>query len=147
MKRTMREVKALYGGEMSAHHYFRDFYYCDSGMIPFLLVSTLLSQQASSLGELVSNARKAYPCSGELNYTVTEPELLMEKIRRFYELEAISIDEVDGLSIRLDYARINVRKSNTENFLRVNIETICDEALVHQIQKTLESMIHPYLQS
>ena len=71
----------------------------------------------------------------------------MEKIRRFYELEAISIDEVDGLSIRLDHARINVRKSNTENFLRVNIETICDEALVLQIQKTLESMIHPYLQS
>ncbi|MHC5225630.1 phosphomannomutase/phosphoglucomutase [Ignatzschineria sp. LJL83] len=147
MKRTMRAMNALYGGEMSAHHYFRDFYYCDSGMIPFLLISELIAQQSKSLGELVADARTAYPCSGELNYIVTSPEQLMGDIRNLYQSEAISMDEMDGLSIRLENARINVRKSNTENYLRVNIETIADENLVLQIRKTLESIIHPYVQS
>lgn len=147
MKRSMRDIEALYGGEMSAHHYFRDFYYCDSGMIPFLLISDLISQQQKTLGELVSDARKAYPCSGELNYIVTSPEQLIADIRDLYQSEAVSMDEIDGLSIRLENARINVRKSNTENYLRVNIETIGNENLVLQIQKMLESIIHGYLQS
>lgn len=145
MKRTMREVKALYGGEMSAHHYFREFYYCDSGMIPFLLVSMLLAQQPSSIGQLVASARKQYPCSGELNYVVVEPEMLMANIREYYQASAIAIDELDGLSIRLAKARINVRRSNTENYLRINIEAEEDPAIVTQLQQALEGIITPYL--
>ncbi len=145
MKQTMRAVHALYGGEMSAHHYFRDFHYCDSGMIPFLLVASLLGQQSKSISELVSVARAAYPCSGELNYEVENPMALMAAIAQFYEAQAHEMDEIDGLSIRLEDSRINVRRSNTENYLRINIEAEQDREIVARLQAELEEMIHPYI--
>lgn len=145
MKRTMRAVKALYGGEMSAHHYFRAFHYCDSGMIPFLLVASLLQTQTKSMGQLVSAARAAYPCSGELNYEVINPTLLMKDIAQFYQTQALEMDEMDGLSIRLKDARINIRRSNTENYLRVNIEAEQDTGIVERLQRELEGIIKSYL--
>ena len=145
MKRTMRQAKALYGGEMSAHHYFREFHYCDSGMIPFLLVSSLLMQQPKSIGALVSSARDAYPCSGELNYVVSTPEVVMAKIDDYYRAQALERDDIDGISIRLENARINVRRSNTENYLRINIEAEKDAEIVSVLQTQIESILQPYL--
>ncbi|UNM95256.1 phosphomannomutase/phosphoglucomutase [Ignatzschineria rhizosphaerae] len=145
MKRTMRQVKALYGGEMSAHHYFREFHYCDSGMIPFLLVSSLLVQQSKTIGNLVQSARLAYPCSGELNYVVQDPASVMAKILAFYQDQAITMDEIDGISLRLVNARINVRRSNTENYLRINIEAEGDTGIVSLLQEQIESILQPYL--
>lgn len=145
MKRTMRQAKALYGGEMSAHHYFREFHYCDSGMIPFLLVSSLLMQQSKSIGALVSSAREAYPCSGELNYVVSTPEVVMAKIDDYYRAQALEMDDIDGISIRLENARINVRRSNTENYLRINIEAEKNTEIVSVLQTQIESILQPYL--
>ena len=147
MKRTMRKLNALYGGEMSAHHYFRAFHYCDSGMIPFLLISSLLSHSEKTLGELVSDARAYYPCSGELNYVVDSPKTVISNIAQFYQKMTSSMDNLDGLSLRLPKARINVRSSNTENYLRVNIETEADSELVKTLQQEIEAIIRPNLAS
>lgn len=145
MKRTMRQREALYGGEMSAHHYFQSFHYCDSGMIPFLLIASLLARSSQTLGDLVAEARALYPCSGELNYVVTHPEAVIESIDNYYRDQSLAKDYVDGLSIRLINARMNIRSSNTENYLRVNIEAERDDTIINILREELESIIAPFL--
>ena len=146
MKESMRKFNALYGGEMSAHHYFQAFHYCDSGMIPFLLISQLLAKSDQTLGELVAAARRRYPCSGELNYLVIDSDLVMAKIADYFKDRAVSEDYLDGLSLRLDDSRINVRASNTEPYLRINIEGKGSEAIVKERQREIELLLTPYLQ-
>lgn len=145
MKRTMRKFSALYGGEMSAHHYFRDFHYCDSGMIPFLLVVSLLSRSDETLGQLVADARALYPCSGELNYVVPDPQVVIDDLEKVFKMRTIERDDIDGLSLRLVDARINMRASNTENYLRINIESEQDPHRVELLKSEIETALEPYL--
>ena len=147
MKQSMRNLNALYGGEMSAHHYFQAFHYCDSGMIPFLLISQLLAKSDQTLGELVAAARKRYPCSGELNYLVTDSDLVITKIADHFKDETLSEDYLDGLSLCLADSRINVRASNTEPYLRINIEGKGSEEIVKERKREIEQLLMPYLQS
>ena len=119
----MREHKAIYGGEISAHHYFRDFAYCDSGMIPWILVSELLSQSGKSLNEFVKERSKAFPSSGEKNFTVKDPDRAIANVLLDYQLKANNVDKTDGISLSLEEWRFNLRKSNTEPLVRLNIES------------------------
>jgi phosphomannomutase len=108
---------------MSAHHYFRDFAYCDSGMIPWLLVAELLSVSGNSLSELVNERMDKYPCSGEINYKVENVAATLDRIMAFYRPENPSIDKTDGISLEFDNWRFNIRSSNTEPLLRLNVES------------------------
>lgn len=130
IKERMRLENAIYGGEMSAHHYFRDFAYCDSGMIPWLLVAKLISQSGKSLSQLVDQRMAAYPCSGEINFTVTGATQALDKIESHYQHLAPTIDRTDGLSMEFPEWRMNLRASNTEPLLRLNIETRSDQVLL-----------------
>lgn len=123
IKERMRQEDAIYGGEMSAHHYFRDFAYCDSGMIPWLLVAELVSLRGESLSSLVQKRIAAFPSSGEVNFKVTHAARTIEAIRNRYEPEAIRKDLTDGLSLEYSDWRFNLRSSNTEPLLRLNIES------------------------
>ena len=130
IKERMRAEDAVYGGEMSAHHYFRDFFYCDSGMVPWLLVVGLMSSQGKRLSELVNERMAAYPASGEINRSVEDPGALIEAIEQRYSADAESVDHTDGLSICFEKWRFNLRMSNTEPVLRLNVESRGDEALM-----------------
>lgn len=130
MKERMRAEDAVYGGEMSAHHYFRDFAYCDSGMIPWLLVASLLQRTGMPLGELVQGRMAAWPCSGEINRRVENAPELMERIRQHYAPEAVHVDTLDGINLEFVRWRFNLRMSNTEPLLRLNVETQGDKALL-----------------
>lgn len=132
IKERMREEDALYGGEMSAHHYFRDFSYCDSGMIPWLLLAELVSVSGKSLGELVDEAIDAYPASGEINRTVEDADRLLDDFRTRFGAEACRVEEVDGLSVEFGDWRFNVRKSNTEPLVRLNVESRGDRPLMER---------------
>lgn len=132
IKERMRSEDAIYGGEMSAHHYFRDFSYCDSGMIPWLLVAELLCVKESSLSNLVKNRVSAYPSPGEINRKVSDADFVIEKVLTAYKKEAINIDYTDGISIDMGTWRFNLRKSNTESLLRLNLETQGDERLMKE---------------
>ncbi len=136
IKERMREEDAVYGGEMSAHHYFRDFFYCDSGMIPWLLVVGLMSKSGKKLSELVDERMLAYPASGEINREVIDPKALLEKIEKHYAKTCDGIDQTDGLSMSFDNWRFNIRMSNTEPVVRLNVESRGDEALM--LEKTKE---------
>ncbi|MBF7683430.1 phosphomannomutase CpsG [Acinetobacter sp. B5B] len=122
IKQIMREENAVYGGEMSAHHYFRDFAYCDSGMIPWLLVSALLSETQQSLSSLVENMIAKFPCSGEINFKVSDTKTVIQRIFDHYSVAQPSIDQTDGVSLDFGTWRLNIRASNTEPLLRLNIE-------------------------
>ncbi|MDC4527036.1 phosphomannomutase CpsG [Acinetobacter baumannii] len=126
IKDVMREHKAVYGGEMSAHHYFRDFAYCDSGMIPWLLTIALLSETGQSLSTLVENMITKFPCSGEINFKVANTQTTIQKIFDFYADQNPQIDRTDGVSLDFGTWRFNVRASNTEPLLRLNIESRAD---------------------
>jgi phosphomannomutase len=139
IKEKMREVDAVYGGEMSAHHYFRDFGYCDSGMLPWLLVCQLLSDSGHSLAEMVNDRMAAYPVSGEINSTVADPVRMIERVRERYG--AGEIDLTDGLSIAFPDYRFNLRSSNTEPVLRLNVETRGDGALLKEKTSELLALI------
>nr|AXL04868.1 phosphomannomutase/phosphoglucomutase [Aeromonas hydrophila] len=141
IKERMRLENAIYGGEMSAHHYFRDFGYCDSGMIPWLLVAQLLSVKQASLSSLVGERMAAYPCSGEINYRVNDAGKIMAKIEAQFAPQALLVDRTDGLSIEMRDWRVNVRTSNTEPLLRLNIESREDQALVWQAVTAVETLI------
>ncbi|MGM0541579.1 MAG: phosphomannomutase [Pseudomonadota bacterium] len=141
IKERMRKEDALYAGEMSAHHYFRDFFYCDSGMIPWLLIAELISKTGKTLSELISERAKAYPCSGEINYTVKESPTILANIRAHFASENPTIDETDGLSLEFAQWRMNIRSSNTEPLLRLNVESRGDPDLVWQKVKELEAII------
>ncbi len=123
IKERMRQEDAVYGGEMSAHHYFRDFAYCDSGMIPWLLVAELVAVRNISLSSMVSERMKAFPCSGELNFRVTDPKNVIKSIYTHLQKDCIDSENIDGMSISSAMWRLNVRTSNTEPLLRLNVET------------------------
>lgn len=141
IKERMRAEDAVYGGEMSAHHYFRDFAYCDSGMIPWLLVVELISRSGKSLSALVDDRMAAFPCSGEINSVVSDPKVLLEVIEASYASLAIEIDHTDGLSMTFDQWRFNVRMSNTEPVVRLNVESRADVELMEEKRDELLVMI------
>jgi phosphomannomutase len=130
IKERMREEDAIYGGEMSAHHYFRDFAYCDSGMIPWLLVTELISQRGQPLSAMVAERMAAFPCSGEINREVEDPVALLENIESRYSAGAESVEHIDGLSVSYADWRFNLRMSNTEPVVRLNVESRGDRALM-----------------
>jgi phosphomannomutase len=138
IKERMRQENAIYGGEMSAHHYFRDFGYCDSGMIPWLLVCSLLSAKGKRLSELVADRQAAFPVSGEINNRVSDPDAIIARIEERYGDG--DKDYTDGLSIAFPAFRFNIRKSNTEPLLRLNVESRGDAKLLQQ--KTEELLRH-----
>jgi phosphomannomutase len=132
IKERMRLEDAVYGGEMSAHHYFRDFAYCDSGMIPWLLVTGIISSSGNPLSALISERMAMYPVSGEINRRLQDPVRALELIRERYEPEALSVDETDGLSFEFADWRFSLRMSNTEPVIRLNVETRADKLLLDQ---------------
>jgi phosphomannomutase len=123
LKQAMRDAGAVYGGEMSAHHYFRDFVHCDSGMIPWLLVAELVSRTGTPLADLVAARRAAFPSSGEINFRVADAAAAIARVRAAFEPAAVARDETDGLSLAFEGWRFNLRASNTEPLLRLNVET------------------------
>ncbi|MFV8799962.1 phosphomannomutase CpsG [Yersinia sp. LJYL362] len=123
IKERMRKEDAVYGGEMSAHHYFRDFNYCDSGMIPWLLVAELVCIKNESLDKLVNKMITKYPSSGEINRVLVNPISAIERVKNHYEGSSNSCDLIDGISIEFDEWRFNLRVSNTESMVRLNVES------------------------
>ena len=123
IKQTMRERNAIYGGEMSAHHYFRDFSYADSGMIPWLLVAEIMCLQKMPLSKLVDERIRLFPASGEINRKVKNASQVLARIEEIYAQDALHIERIDGLSLEFSDWRFNVRASNTEPLLRLNVET------------------------
>ena len=123
IKQKMRAYEAFYGGEMSAHHYFRDFAYCDSGMIPWILVAELVSRSGRSLGAWVKDRFAAFPSSGEINFNVVDVNRAIENVLSAYRADALSIDETDGVSLAFENWRFNLRRSNTEPLVRLNVES------------------------
>ncbi|MFO7820652.1 MAG: phosphomannomutase [Lentisphaeria bacterium] len=131
VKERMRKENAVYGGEMSAHHYFRDFTYCDSGMIPWLILTELMSNTGKKLSTLVAERRAKYPSSGEINSRVEDAGEVIEGIRQNYKKAATKVENIDGLSMEFDSAwRFNLRSSQTEPILRLNVEAAGDEQLM-----------------
>lgn len=144
IKERMRAENAIYGGEMSAHHYFRDFAYCDSGMIPWLLAAELICHSGKPLSQLVGERIQAYPCSGEINYTVMDANAALQAVRDHYADSQAVEDTTDGLSLEFADWRLNLRSSNTEPLLRLNIETQSDLAAVQERLAEVESLILEY---
>lgn len=141
MKDVMRRVDAVYGGEMSAHHYFRRFGYCDSGQIPWLLVTQLMCESGQQLSALVGERIRKFPASGEINRRVADAQGTIRKVQAHYERTARTVDFTDGLSIEFDDWRFNLRSSNTEPLIRLNVESRGDEALMRSRTKELLVMI------
>jgi len=139
IKEKMRAVNSIYGGEMSAHHYFRDNNYSDSGLIPFLLILQLISNENKSLSELVGNMINNYPCSGEINSTIDDPDTKLESLKEKYSDG--KIETVDGVSIEYPDWRFNVRKSNTEPLLRLNVESKRNKDLMEAKTKEILEFI------
>ena len=131
MKDVMRQADAAYGGEMSAHHYFRAFGYCDSGQIPWLLVTQLLSHSGSKLSALVGERIAKFPASGEINRRVADAVATIKRVQERYQPGSLSVDFTDGLSIEFEQWRFNLRSSNTEPLIRLNVESRHDAALMH----------------
>lgn len=132
IKERMRQEDAAYGGEMSAHHYFRDFSYCDSGMIPWLLVTELLCMTGQPLAALVAERITAYPASGEINVRLNDADAVIANICQIYQPDCLAIDRTDGISIEFTDWRFNVRTSNTEPVVRLNVESRGDISLMKE---------------
>jgi phosphomannomutase/phosphomannomutase/phosphoglucomutase len=130
IKERMRLEDAIYGGEMSAHHYFREFAYCDSGMIPWLLIVELMSLSGKSLAELVGKRMQLFPASGEINRRLDDPRAAIRRAEERYRHEALRVDRTDGLSMEFAQWRFNLRCSNTEPLLRLNVESRNDLKLM-----------------
>lgn len=141
IKERMRKEDAVYGGEMSAHHYFRDFAYCDSGMIPWLLVAELLSASGKPLSTLVDDCMAAFPCSGEINSTVNDAKAVIAAAQAKYATDDALVDYTDGLSVDFPEWRFNLRMSNTEPVIRLNVESRGDVALMEQKTEELLALI------
>lgn len=141
IKERMRAENAVYGGEMSAHHYFRDFAYCDSGMIPWLLVAELLCVQSKKMSELVGERMQAFPCSGEINYRVSDVPAVLDAVKEHFADQNPELDTTDGLSLELPEWRMNIRASNTEPLLRLNIETVANTKLLDDLIDEVEELI------
>ncbi|MFA0608560.1 phosphomannomutase CpsG [Vibrio sp. 10N.222.49.B4] len=141
IKERMRKEDAIYGGEMSAHHYFRDFAYCDSGMIPWLLVTELLSVKSMKLSETVSERISAYPSSGEINSKLDNPQESIAKVLESYKPDALVFDETDGISLEFADWRFNLRSSNTEPVVRLNVESRSDIELMEEKTKKILDLL------
>ncbi|MGP1205761.1 MULTISPECIES: phosphomannomutase CpsG [unclassified Serratia (in: enterobacteria)] len=132
IKERMRKEDAVYGGEMSAHHYFREFSYCDSGMIPWLLVAELVCLKNMTLGQLVKDRMSAYPASGEINSHLQDPQTAITRVLERYQPDALLLDQTDGISLEFSDWRFNLRSSNTEPVVRLNVESRANPALMQQ---------------
>jgi phosphomannomutase len=141
IKEMMRNEDAIYGGEMSAHHYFRDFFYCDSGMIPWLLVLELICTSGKPLSQLVEEAIARFPASGEINRKVDDAKAVIEKVLAQYKKEAIDVDYTDGVSVSFEDWRFNLRMSNTEPVIRLNVESRGNIPLMQAQTKDLLALI------
>lgn len=141
MKAKMREVDGIYGGEMSAHHYFRDFAYCDSGMIPWLLVTQLMCQTGKTLSELVGERIRLFPASGEINRRVPDAKATIAAVLEKYKPLARDIDYTDGVSVEFEQWRFNLRSSNTEPLIRLNVESRGNAVLMRDMTAQLLDLI------
>jgi phosphomannomutase len=141
MKDVMREADAAYGGEMSAHHYFRRFAYCDSGQIPWLLVMQLMSESGKSLSSLVGERITKFPASGEINRKVSDAKATIQSVLERYQPGALNVDFTDGVSIEFPQWRFNLRSSNTEPLIRLNVESRADAALMQEKTQELLKLI------
>jgi phosphomannomutase len=137
IKERMRKEDAVYGGEMSAHHYFKDFAYCDSGMIPWLLIIGLLSTKNKKLSELVAERIAAFPSSGEINSQLIDPDASIKRVLEAFKAQANKIDETDGIGLEFDNWRFNLRQSNTEPVVRLNVESRGNIALMEEKTKKI----------
>ena len=142
IKERMRAENAIYGGEMSAHHYFRDFAYCDSGMIPWLLVAELVNSTGKPLSKLVGERIAAYPCSGEINYNVEDTQASIEAVRVHFASLNPKTDDTDGISLEFSDWRLSLRASNTEPLLRLNVESLGDSQLVKDRVAEIQTLIN-----
>ncbi len=145
IKEKMRSEDALYGGEISAHHYFRDFAYCDNGTIPWLLILALLSATGQPLSALVLQLQHQFPCSDELNFKVTDAKAAIAAIAALYQHKALEVELLDGLGLNFADWRFNLRMSNTEPLLRLNVETRADAKLLATKIAELTSALQPFL--
>lgn len=141
IKDKMREQDAVYGGEMSAHHYFRDFFYCDSGMIPWLLIIELLSQDGRPFSQVVDQCMMDFPCSGEINFTIANAKETLARIQAFYAPKALTISHLDGVSMEFADWRFNVRSSNTEPVVRLNVESRGNAVLLNEKVAELKTLL------
>ena len=141
IKERMRAEDAIYGGEMSAHHYFREFAYCDNGNIPWLLLIELMSTSGKSLSALVGERMQLFPCSGERNDTVNNPRKIIEAMEAHFASEAQLIEKVDGLSMTFEGWRFNLRMSSTEPVIRLNVESRADTALMETKTEELLALV------
>ena len=141
IKERMRSEDAVYGGEMSAHHYFRDFFYCDSGMIPWLLIAELVCLRGKGLSSLVKERIAAYPSSGEINNKISDPKAAITRVFDFYQANAQVIDKTDGISMEFGTWRFNLRSSNTEPVVRLNVESKADNALMQEKTREILALL------
>jgi phosphomannomutase len=141
IKERMRREDALYGGEMSGHHYFRDFAYCDSGMIPWLLVLEMMSRRRQPLSALIAERGQRYPVSGEINRQVADQDQVLSRVESSLGFRALSIDYTDGLSLEFADWRFNLRKSNTEPVLRLNVESRGNQRLLEEMTEKILAMM------
>jgi phosphomannomutase len=141
LKQRMRCEDAVYGGEISSHHYFRDFGYCDSGMLPFLIVLEIMSHKDATLAEMLCSMQQAFPASSEMNYVVQNPGQLLIYLQEKFASEAVKIDHIDGLSMEFAHWRFNLRPSNTEALIRLNIEARENAQVIQEKLQELESII------
>ena len=141
IKERMRAEDAVYGGEMSAHHYFRDFSYCDSGMIPWLLIAEILCCATNPMSQFIKAMQEAYPVSGEINNRVADPDLVINKIEKTFTPQCLEKDFTDGLSMSFTDYRFNLRKSNTEPVIRLNVESRGNRSLMEEKTRELLAII------
>ncbi|EFJ2974071.1 phosphomannomutase CpsG, partial [Escherichia coli] len=131
----------IYGGEMSAHHYFRDFAYCDSGMIPWLLVAELVCLKGKTLGELVCDRMAAFPASGEINSKLAQPVEAINRVEQHFSREALAVDRTDGISMTFADWRFNLRSSNTEPVVRLNVESRANRELMLSMKNYIVKLL------
>ena len=144
IKQVMREVDAVYGGEMSAHHYFRDFAYCDSGMIPWLVMGQLLSETGQPLSALIGERMRLFPASGEINRKLADQKAAIEAVKARYVPDALKVESVDGLSVEFDQWRFNLRSSNTEPLVRLNVESRGDATMMQDKTAEILALLAQY---
>jgi phosphomannomutase len=144
IKERMRQEDAVYGGEMSAHHYFRDFAYCDSGMIPWMMVAEVMGTSGKSLSELVGDRIQLFPASGEINRRLSSPSPALKDVEEKYRDDAVSIDHTDGLSMEFPEWRFNLRSSNTEPVVRLNVESRGNMNLLKEKTDEILTLLNTY---
>lgn len=141
IKAKMRSEDAVYGGEMSAHHYFRDFMYCDSGMIPWLLVVEHMCRTGKPLSALVADMKARFPSSGEINFKLDDKQPAIDAFEATYVAQATHVDRLDGVSLDMGQWRVNLRQSNTEPVLRLNVEAKGDRAMLDAKVEEISTLI------